>query len=58
MKEYQVKNGGRYDRGRPEFKLHSFIPIEFLKLVTKDINSNTEFQEESDSDSDNSYIKN
>ena len=55
MKEYQVKNGGRYDRGRPEFKLHSFIPIEFLKLVTKDINSNTEFQEEeSESDSDNS----
>jgi hypothetical protein len=55
MKEYQVKNGGRYDRGRPEFKLHSFIPIEFLKLVTEDINSNTEFQEEeSESDSDNS----
>lgn len=53
IREYQVKNGGRYDRGRPEFKPHSFIPIEYLKLVTKDINSNTKYIEETGEENPN-----
>jgi hypothetical protein len=60
--EFQVKKGGRYDRGRPEFKDYSYIDIDYLKLVTETINSKTLFIEEvkeenpnliySDSDSD------
>ena len=33
-KEYSVRQGGRCDRGRPEYKDYIFIPIEELDLVS------------------------
>jgi hypothetical protein len=35
---YKVKQGGRRDRGRPEFQQYCFIPKEELLLISKDFN--------------------
>lgn len=32
--EFEVCNGGRFDRGRPELNLYCYIPVSLLKLVT------------------------
>ena len=32
-KELEVKQGGRFDRGRPEIKDYYFIPIEILQKI-------------------------
>ena len=32
-KELEVKQGGRFDRGRPEIKDYCFIPIEILQKI-------------------------
>ena len=38
-KSYEVRMGGRCDRGRDERKICAFIPSEDLQLITTDINS-------------------
>ena len=34
--EYEVRHGGRYDRGRPEIKSYCYIPIEYLMDIKQD----------------------
>lgn len=50
--QYELKEGGRRDRGRPEIKLYGYIPIVNLIFVSKDLKIEKEVSTESESESE------